>query len=144
MKFGDWQVFFSSVEVWNRSHLTFPLQTFWRYFKILVLYPNPSFVYWVAWGEALFTAFYLLVIAYGWSRVRFSYWILMVVHFLIPMVTGTLQGMPRYGLHMYPVFLILAAWVWQQPKWVRVVYFTAAVIAQFVYLAAYVQGYFVA
>ncbi|MCD8484630.1 hypothetical protein LRY60_03445 [Candidatus Woesebacteria bacterium] len=143
-KFGDWNVFFSSVEVWNRSQLTFPLQTFWRYFKILVLYPRVHLVYWVAWGEALFTALYLLVLLFTWGRVRFSYWMLMLVHLMIPMVTGTLQGMPRYGLHLYPLFLILAGWLWKSPKWAQAVYFIGMLVLQVLYLSAFVQGYFVA
>ncbi len=143
-KFGDWQVFFSSVEVWHRSQLTFPLQTFWRYFKILVLYANVNFVYWVAWGEALFTGIYLLILAITWGKIRFSYWVFICAHLMIPMLTGTLQGMPRYGLHLYPVFLVLAQWVADKPKWVQAVYFSLMLVGQVLYLLAFARGYFVA
>lgn len=145
MKFGDWQVFFSSVEVWHRSQITFPLQTFWRYFKILVVHANLNFVYWVAFGEAAFTALYLFVLLFSWGRIRFSYWIFMCVHLLIPMLTGTLQGMPRYGLHLYPLFLSLAAWTsGKEKKWLRYGCVCIMMFLQAIYLAAFVRGYFVA
>jgi len=144
LKFGDWQVFFSSVEVWNRSQLTFPLHTAWRYFKILVLYANINLVYWVAFAEAVFTAFYAAFLALQWGRIRFSYWILMFFHLLIPALTGTFQGMPRYGLHLYPLFLVLGAWVWRKPVWFRLLYCIAMLLGQVLYISAFVRGYFVA
>lgn len=144
LKFGDWHVFFSSVEVWHRNELTFPLQTLWRYFKILILYAHVNFVYWVAWGEALFTGLYLLILGLGWGRIRFSYWVFICAHLTIPMLTGTLQGMPRYGLHLYPIFLVLAQWVWKRPRWVQVAYFLLMAVLQVLYVSAFVRGYFVA
>lgn len=143
-KFGDWHLFFSGVEVWHRSQLTFPLQTLWRYFKILVVHARVTFVYWVAWGEALATALYGLVLLFSWGKIRFSYWVFMLVHLSIPMVTGTLQGMPRYGLHLYPLFLLLATWLWQQRPLIRWLYFAMMLVLQVLYLLAFIQGYFVA
>lgn len=144
LRFGDWHLFFDGVQVWNRDKLTFPLQTFWRYFKILILYPSPSFIYWVAWAEGLFTALYGIILLWGWGRMRLSYWWWMLAHLTIPIVTGTLQGMPRYGLHLYPLFLVLALWVNKLPRWAQILYFGTALILQAVYVAFFVTGYFVA
>lgn len=143
-KLGDWSLFFKGVEVWHRNKMVFPLQTFWRYFKILVLYANVNFVYWIAWGEALFTALYGLAILAGWRKIRLSYWVFMVMHLLIPVLTGTLQGMPRYGLHLYPLFLILTIGVFRLPKWGKVLFFLVSLLLQALYGSLFLQGYFVA
>lgn len=143
-KLGDWQLFFKGVEVWHRNKLVFPLRTLWRYFKILILYADVNFVYWVAWGEALFTALYAGAIAVGWGRVRLSYWVMMVMHLLIPVLTGTLQGMPRYGLHLYPFFLILTMGVLRLPRWGKLLFFATSLLVQALYGSLFLQGYFVA
>lgn len=142
--FGDWHLFFKGVEVWHRDHLVFPLQTLWRYAKILATTADWNIVYIVAWGEALFTALYGLVAILSWQKMRFSYWVFLVVSMLIPMSTGTLQGMPRYGLHMFPLFFFLARWLDGKPKWVKVVYGVVMLVLQGLYVAAFTRGYFVA
>lgn len=143
-KLGDWHVFFSSVEVWNRDKLVFPLQTFWRYGKILVYNFGWSFGYAVSVLEAAFTALYGWVLIRSWGKIRLTYWWWMLAHFTIPVVTGTLQGMPRYGLHAYPLFLVLAGWVSSQPRWVRVGWVLLVLALQVWYIIAFTQGKFVA
>jgi hypothetical protein len=144
LKFGDWQLFIKGVEVWHRSKLTFPLQTGWRYVKILILYPSINLPYFVAWGEALATLLYLIAIVWSWQKIRLSYWVFMVIALLIPVSTGTLQGMPRYGLHLYPLFLIYTLWLKDQKNWVRWVWAGVGMGLMFLYLAAFTRGYFVA
>lgn len=144
LAFGDWHLFFSGVEVWHRNKLTFPLQTFWRYFKILVLYPNVTFTYLVAALEALFTVLYILALIWSWGKIRLSYWVMIFFHLLIPTLTGTLQGMPRYGLHLYPLFLIYTLFLKDKPKWVKGVWFTVSLGLLLFFAAFYTRGYFVA
>ncbi len=144
LSFGDWHLFFTGVTVWHRDHLVFPLQTFWRYFKILVLYPRWSFTYAVAALEAGFTGLYLSAMAWSWGKIRLSYWLMIFCHLLIPVVTGTLQGMPRYGLHLYPLFLIYALWLHSKPRWVKIGWLALSALISIFYLAGYTRGYFVA
>lgn len=143
LRFGDWHLFFSGVEVWHRNKLTFPLQTLWRYLKILFLTPNKSFTYWIAVGELIFTTLYGLVLLFSWKRIRPSYWAMMAGHWLIPVVTGTLQGMPRYGLHMFPLFFFLALSLEKKPMWVKMVWLSVSLVLQAVYLGFFTSGYFV-
>lgn len=143
-RFGDWHLFFDGVKVWHRNELTFPLQTLWRYVKILLLHPRITLVYWVAWGEALATLLYGTLLWRGWRRLRPSYWIFFAVSVLIPMATGTLQGMPRYGLHLFPMFFLLTQWLVTQRRWVRVVYVLVSATFLAVYTMLFTQGYFVA
>lgn len=144
LAFGDWYLFFSGVEVWHRNKLTFPLQTFWRYFKILVLYPNLTFTYLVAALEAVFTVLYILAMIWSWGKIRLSYWVMIFFHLLIPTLTGTLQGMPRYGLHLYPLFLIYMLFLRDKPKWVKGLWFGVSIGLLVFYAMYYTRGYFVA
>lgn len=142
-KFGSWQLFFSGVEVWHRNKMVFPLQTFWRYVKILFFSPRITFTYWIAVGEAVMTALYCAVLFFSWKRIHPTLWGMMFFHWLIPVVTGTLQGMPRYGLHMVPLFLCLALFLEKKPWWMKVLYFAVSLALQTAYLAFFTRGYFV-
>ena len=143
-QFGDWHLFFEGVEVWHRNKLTFPLQTFWRYAKMMVTVPPMSMVFGVAFAELAFSVGYAVVLLWSWNKIRFSYWLFMAVSLLIPTLTGTLQGMPRYGLHLYPLFLSLTLWLEHKPHWVKMLWLGLSLCLQLVYLAAYTRGYFVA
>lgn len=144
LNYGDWQLFFKGVQVWHRDQLTFPLQTVWRYLKILVSVNPRSLVYGVAAAELTFTVFYWLVWLFNWNRIRLSYWLLMVFTLLIPMLTGTLQGMPRYGLHLFPLFYSLSLWMEPRPRWVKFTWIGVSLILQVVYVGLFTRGYFVA
>ena len=143
-KFGDWYLFFSGVAVWHRDHLIFPLQTLWRYLKMMVTVPMHTPVFWVAFAELFFATFYIVWLLYSWKKIRFSYWVFWAVSWLIPAVTGTFQGMPRYGLHMFPLFLTVALWLENKPKFYQIIWIVAGLTLQVVYVMAYVRGYFVA
>ncbi len=141
--FGDWHLFFSGVEVWHRNKLTFPLQTFWRYFKILFIHPRFTITYVVALLEAFMTGIYLLALVWSWGKIRLSYWLMIFLHLLIPTLTGTLQGMPRYGLHLYPLFLIFTLFIAKQPRWVRVLWLGVSAALLVFFVTFYTRGYFV-
>ena len=142
-KFGDWHLFFDGVAVWHRNKLTFPLQTFWRYVKILFFTPNFTFTYTIAWLEAIATGLYLLVLGWSWGKIRPSYWAFMLFHLLIPTVTGTLQGMPRYGLHIFPLFVSLALFFEKKPRWLQMTWFVISIGLQVFFLSFFTRGYFV-
>lgn len=141
--FGDWNLFFTGVEVWHRSKLTFPLQTFWRYVKILLVSPRITFVYIVALFEALFTLMYLGILFFSWKKIHPTFWIMMFFHWLIPVLTGTLQGMPRYGLHLFPMYFCLALWLEKKPRWIQGLVFLIFLSLQIFYVSYFTRGYFV-
>lgn len=143
-RFGDWMLVFRVMKIWHQDHFVFPLQVFWRYLKILLFYPLSQFTYWVALGEFMFVCFYIVVLARAVSHIRISYWIFFFLSLLIPMMTGTFQGMPRYGLHLYPFFLMWTEWLSQKPKNVRMRWLFASFCLLVLYESAYIRGYFVA
>jgi len=141
--FGNWDKVFSSMHIWNQDKVTFPLQIFWRYAKIIILDPTLKINYFVAIVELSFVIFYLAMLWYGYKKVRFSYWVLFAISILIPSLTGTFAGMPRYGLHIYPFFLIITLFLSTQKRFVQILYVIFS-FALFVYcLTLFTRGYFI-
>lgn len=140
--FDTWRWVFTSMSVWHQDRLVFPPQVVWRYLKILFLDRSFSFTWWIALLEFGFVMLYGLLLVYGWKKIRVSYWIFFALSILIPMLTGTFQGMPRYGLHIYPLFLVLGMWLQTSKKW-SIVFFAVSAILQIMLLALFSRGYFV-
>lgn len=141
--FGDWRLIHKAMATWGQDKVTFPLQVFWRYVKILVLTSPHETTYWVAMIELCFVLFYLFVLWVSWKKIRLSYWIFIAVSFLIPTLTGTFAGMPRYALHLYPFFLALTIYVKNESKYVQWLYFVISFIVLFICLTFYTRGYFI-
>lgn len=144
LNFSSWQLVFSDMSVWGQDRMIFPLQTFWRYFKILVLYPNFTPAYFTAALELSFVVGYIFLLIRFFGRFRMSYWFLMFFSILLPGLTGTFQGMPRYGLHLYPFFLMLTIMIskWKPTK--KMVYFAISTALLLLLSIMFVHGYFIA
>lgn len=140
--FGDWQRPFEVMKIWNQSQITFPLQVVWRYMKILV-HPQYEITYAVAFFELLFVALYLFLLIFSYKKIRISYWVFCGVSILIPSLTGTFQGMPRYGLHLYPFFLSLALFLNTRSMTFRLVYGAVSMVLLFIFLTLFTRGYFI-
>jgi hypothetical protein len=52
----------------------------------------------------------MLVLAFGFRRLRPSFSAYMGLSILIPMSTSSLMSMPRFALVLFPMFVILALW----------------------------------
>ncbi len=144
MRFGHWHLLFSTMKNWGQDRIIFPPQVFWRYFKILFIHPTFKLNYWIAGIELLSVLFYIFILTVSFKKIRISYWLLIFVSFLIPSMTGTFQGMPRYALHLYPFFLFLAEYINQTKPFVRIIYFSISIFLLIVLLSLYTSGYFVA
>lgn len=144
LKFGSWYLLFSTMKIWGQDRIILLPQVFWRYFKILILYPTFKLNYWIAAIELLFVLFYIFVLIYSYNKIRISYWIFMLISFLIPSLTGTFAGMPRYALHLYPFFLSIVLLLKSTNSLIRIAYFAIALFLFCFMLALYVNGYFIA
>lgn len=141
--FGTWQLVFSSMKNWNQDKIIFPLQVVWRYIKILFVYPTPTIPYAVALVEFLSVLLYSFLLVYAFKKIRISYWMFFFVSILIPALTGTFQGMPRYGLHLYPFFLLLGLVLEKSSFLVRLIYFVVSVSILVFMLSLFSRGFFV-
>ena len=116
LRFGNWRLIYKAMDVWRQNIPTFPLQVVWRYIKIFIYYRPFDMLYLVAVLEFMFVVLYIGTIIYAFKKIRLSYWIFLAASVLIPATTGTFAGMPRYGLHLYPLFLTFAIFLRTQTR----------------------------
>ncbi len=142
INFGDFFLFQKAMVEWGQSKLVIPLQVVYRYFKIFTT-TQINIIYFIAIVEFVSTILYFLLTWYVFKKTRVSYGLLMLLTFLIPALTGTFQGMPRYILHTFPAFIALALLTNRSKKlfWATIAIF---LVLQFVFVALFTRGYFVA
>lgn len=140
---GDWQNLFTTMRIWNQSEPTIPIQVAYRYLKIFLSVPPQTLVFWVAVFEALSVAFYVAMLVFSFKKMRFSYWIFFAVSILIPSLTGTFSGMPRYGLHLYPFFLSIALFLERKSLDFKLRYFIISLALFLFAITLFTRGYFV-
>lgn len=142
--FGDWHLLFTSMKPWGQDRMILPIQTLFRYAKMLITVTPTSTTYWVAVIELGTFLWYTLMLWRSWRVIRFSYWMFFFCSILIPGLTGTFQGMPRYGLHLYPLFLTTALWLSRQPNSVRILYFLLSILLYCICITLFTHGIFIA
>lgn len=144
IQFTNWRLLFQAMSTWGQDRFILPPQVLWRYFKILFLTFQPhTLTWWVALLETVSLIFYLALLLYSWKKIRVSYWIFFAVSILIPWCTGTLAGMPRYGLHIYPMYLALFLWFGTQRTAVRWISVAFMIALQIAILTLFTRGVFV-
>ena len=138
---GDWRLFISSMGVWKQSQYVFPLQTAFRYVNILGTARDIHLVYLVSAIEfiASFGAITLLVI--GRKLVRASYLVYAASYLVIPLSSGTFQGMPRYVMHTFPLLIILALLL--KKKWYAPILGVLSFALHLIFVAYFSQGHFI-
>ena len=139
LNFGDPLQFIHALELWQKSKVTFPLRTLYRYARML-LTVSPSIVqYWVALFELVFFLFGLWVSFKLWLRKEFPSALYLLVATIIPSLTGTLQSLPRYLITIFPLYIFLSG-----IKKGRVAYLVTGGILQLVLLFLFLNTIFIA
>ena len=127
----------------NRSVTSVVLlpQTMYRYIKILLDFFPSQFEWWIALFEFLIFIFVSILLFYAWrKKVRFSYLLFSVICLVIPASTGTLTGLPRYALVLFPVFIALSL---IKNKVVIISYTATSILLSILLLLYFSRGYFV-
>lgn len=145
LKWGNFTYFLTAHTELNNgrtaSTLVFPLQTLYRYYKILITIPLSHFEWWIALLEVLAFVFGIVLLFIAWRKnVRVSYLIFGSLAFLIPVLSGTFSGLPRYLLVIFPLFIGLGL---VKSKLVRSLYCTISIMTLFLLLMFFSRGYFV-
>jgi hypothetical protein len=143
-RFHDWHVVFSNMSIWKQDKITLPPQVIWRYIRILIFAPKNRISYFVAVLEVSGVAFYIGLFWYAWKKIRPSYWVFFLLSIIIPWLTGTFQGMPRYGLHLYPLFLTLSLALQSESRRTQIAYLGVSFTLLFICIGLFTRGYFVA
>lgn len=145
-KWGSFQYFLiAQGELSNGrtvSGVVLPLQTVYRYFKILTSLSPRQLEWSLALIEVLafITCSILLIVAWK-KKVRFSYLIFAALTFLLPASSGSFSGLPRYVLVAFPIFIALSL---IESKSLKVVYYTISGALSIYLLMYFTRGFFIA
>lgn len=93
----------------STNMLVNPLQTIFRYLKIAMTFDFKLYEYWVAILElGIFICAIWGVYLLWKSKARISYLFYTIASLLLPILSGTFSGLPRYFLTLFPIFIVLA------------------------------------
>lgn len=146
IKWGDpFRFITAQGELYNSrtvSSLVFPLQTVFRYLKILFSFPVSQYEWWGALIEVATFIFGSVMLFFAYKcKVRLSYLIFSVLAFLLPGFSGTFSGLPRYILIAFPIFIGLAL---IKSRIVKGVYVISAIVLQMIMFMLFARGYYIA
>jgi len=127
------------------DYLIFLPQVFYRYIAKII--PN------IDWSNfpivfttilELSTAILLLIIIIlSFRKIRWDYWIYIVLGYILPSLTGSFSSLPRYVIVLFPVFIVAAASLQKINFYLRLgIYLSLAIIAV-IAQALFFRGYFV-
>lgn len=145
-QFGDAFSFLNNQEQVANARsvgaIVFPLQTIFRYFKILTTLSVSQFEWWIALLEISTFIFVGFLLYLGFQKkVRLSYLLFAVLGFLPGVLSGTFSALPRYVLVLFPLFLILAL---IKNKKAQVLYVIISLTLLILLLMFFSRGYFIA
>lgn len=124
------------------GHIVLFPQTIFRYIKILLSVSPTQYEWYVALLEFSTFIFGSLMIYIAWKKkIRLSYLIFSIIALLIPILTGTFSGIPRYILPLFPMFISLAL---LKNKTFKIIYVVISAGLLFLLLMLFSKGYFVA
>lgn len=149
VKWGDWLYFVNAhgnlANSRSTSSLVNPLQTIWRYLRILTELSYTQHEWRIAVLEFLVFVFWIFLIYWAWKmKQRVSYRIYSIAVILIPVLSGTLSGLPRYFLVAFPLFFIMSSIVDKQNKVVKYLIYTVSFSLQLLLFALFSRAYFIA
>jgi Gpi18-like mannosyltransferase len=142
---GDPLAFYHVQKLFNQSRslsIVMPYQVYWRYVKMLltVTHQDPSYL--TLWLEFVTGLVFSLLTFISLFRQRLSYAIFNLFAFAIPTFTGNLVSLPRYVLVCFPAFILIGQLLAKYPQ-TRKSFLTAVIFLNIVFLAMFVNGYWV-
>ena len=147
LKTGDPLFFFHIQSVFGGrtvDKLILLHQVFFRYFKMLIFTDHWDPLFFTVVLELLSAVLILGVLIFFFKQIRFSYWLFVLISFLLPTFSGTFMSMPRFTLVLFPIFMVLAYWLEKQHPFVKYIFFTVFIILSILSISYFTRGYFVA
>lgn len=159
VKWGDFLYFVNAHGLLGNSRevsgLVFPLVTIYRYLRIFTTVSVNQYEFWIALLEfgTLIYAVWSLFLAWK-TKIRPSYMLFSVAMLALPLFSGTLSGLPRYILPIFPFFLAQALWfekvreTWRGKKTapgttLLIFFVVVSILLQALLLALFARGYYI-
>lgn len=141
--FGNPIYFLTSQPAFGAARSSLPIitlpQVFYRYFKMLITVSPGSISFWNSLLELTITVVLIGALIYSFKKIKFSYFLFVLLAVIMPTLTGTLSSMPRYALLAFPLFP-LAAKFNKGFKYIII----AQVLLGVILTALFIRGYWVA
>lgn len=145
---GDALAFYSlqtNVGEHRSDHLISLPQVFYRYFVKIIpnltwSYPPIVFTTLLELGVALL---FLAIIIFSFKKIRWDYWIYILLGYLIPTLTGSFSSLPRYVIVLFPAFIYLAVRLEKTNLYLRLGIYLVMVIIGLIAEMMFFRGYFV-
>lgn len=116
-------------------------QTIFRYFKILKTIPIYQYEWSIALLELTVFVFVVILLFFGWQKkIRLSYILFTLFCFLMPTLSGTFSGLPRYSAVLFPIFISLTL---VKSKTVKIIYIFISLVLLFFLTLFFSRGYYV-
>ncbi len=129
----------------RQSNLVVLPQVYFRYIKMIFTLDLHNPIYQTILLEFIVgIAFFILPIYGYFKKIRLSYLFYGFVGFLITTVQGSFSSVPRYVLVFFPSFIVLALWLNQFPKILRIIFFLMLGVLLIVETMLFLRGYWVA
>ena len=145
---GDPLNFLSNVAIFGQqrsSSLVILPQVFYRYiFKILPQLTYSYFpVVFTTYLELWCALIFLIVIIYGFFRLRMSYALYALFGYIVPTLAGSFSSLPRYVLVIFPVFMLMAIMMSRIRMLYRWVFLSGMIILLVIAQGLFWRGYWV-
>lgn len=141
--FGNPIYFLTSQPAFGAARSSVPIitlpQVLYRYFKMLTTVSPSNISFWNSLLELTITVILITALIYSFKKIKFSYWIYILLAVIMPTLTGTLSSMPRYALLAFPLLPLIAKFN-KTSKYIIIAQVTLLVVL----LAIFVRGYWVA
>lgn len=145
---GDLLAFYSlQTNVGEHRSLNLILlpQVFFRYIAKIIpnltwSYPPIVFTTLLEFGISLL---FLLVILFSYRKIRWDYWVYILLGYIIPTLTGSFSSLPRYVIVLFPAFIFMAIKFEKLNLYLRLGIYLCLVIIALVAETLFFRGYFV-
>ena len=84
----------------------------------------------------------LFLLIAGWNKIRISYRVFIIASMILPLITTTLDSVPRYYMLIIPLYVVAARLLEKRPNAFYFVIITMAILQGFM-IALFTRGYFI-
>ena len=107
IKFNHPFLFFSSLSLWQKSTITFPAITVFRYLKMISILPKINWQFFSVCLEFIVFLFFSITTIISFFKVPAYLFLYNLLTFCSFIFLGTFSSLPRYVLALFPSFLVL-------------------------------------
>ncbi len=140
LSYGNPLIFGEAQVYWSRQLFpTDPFLTIARYHQQIFTWPIANFKYLT---DYTFTVIFLLLSVFVYRNIDRLLGLYSFLVILIPVLSGTLDSMPRLCLSAFPVFILLG--VWTQKRWVALITLSLFIPLLILFTILFTNHYWVA